>query len=280
MRTATLILLAAVMAGGAGGCGLQYAGDRDRFVSMSGGAGYDRGLVVCLSGAGGVCGEVGRISRGLVDGGVACAVESFEWSSGWVMADQADLAANKAKAAILARRIERYQDEYPDCPVHLIGVSAGTGLIVWALEDLGADRQVENVVLLGSSLSSRYDLAAALSHVGGRLYNHHSGADLVLGVLVPVAGTVDRGGGESGGLHGFRLPEGYDENRELYESRLSQVAWQAGDAAYGHGGDHLGGTSPAYVRHRIASVTWARHDGAEPAASDRATVVVATAERP
>jgi hypothetical protein len=41
--------------------------------------------------------------------------------------------------------------------------------------------------------------------------------------------------------------------------RLAEVGWQSSDAAYGHGGDHLGGTSPAYVRHRIATVTWGRH---------------------
>jgi len=278
MKAPAWVLIIAIGAGAAGGCGLQMAGDGGRFVNLTAGAGYDRGLVVCLSGAGAICGEVDRIRAGLAGGGVACAIESFEWSSGSVLADQVGMAANKAKAAGLARRIEKYQDDYPGCPVHLIGVSAGTGLVVWALEDLGPGRRVENVVLLASSLSSGYCLAGALARVGGRVYNHHSAADLVLGVLVAATGTVDRAGGDSGGLHGFRPPE--DDGGErlaLYRDRLAEVGWRPSDAACGHGGDHLGGTNPAYVRERIASLAWARPPGEQPPAREAAATAVAAA---
>jgi hypothetical protein len=50
-------------AAAAGGCGRVYKTEADRFVTLTAGKGYDRGMVVCLSGAGGVTGEVDRIRR-------------------------------------------------------------------------------------------------------------------------------------------------------------------------------------------------------------------------
>lgn len=259
MRTATCVCIV-VFCAAAAGCGQTEA---DRFVNVSGGAGYDQGLVVCLSGVGGMCGEVDHISRGLIDAGVPCAIEGYRWATGNVLADQMDLAANKAKARALARRIEEYEAEHPGRPVHLFGVSAGTGLVVWALEDLGPGCHVDNVFLIGSSLSSRYDLRDALSRVGGRLYNHYSAVDGVLGALVPATGTVDRAGGDAGGLHGFRPPRDGDG---LYGERMSQVAWKPADAKWGHDGGHLGGTQPAYVREYMAPLAWVRVPQAVPEA--------------
>jgi len=278
MGTTRWIPILVVCAAAAGGCGHAVQTNVDHFVNLTDGAGYDRGLVVCLSGAGGMTGEVDRVRQGLVDGGLSCAIETFEWSSGWVLGDQTDLAANKEKARRLARRIEKYRQEYPKRPVHLIGVSAGTGLIVWALEDLGPDYRVDNVFLIASSLSSQYDLGAALKNVNGRLYSCYSTADSVLAVLVPVTGTVDRNGGDSGGLHGFRPPvNADDQTKALYEAKLLQVAWEPKDRAYGHDGDHLGGTQPAFVRECVASVVCPPSPQEEPSNDAAAALVVAAA---
>jgi hypothetical protein len=82
---------------------------------------------------------------------------------------------------------------------------------------------------------------------------------MVLALGVPATGTVDRGGPVSGGLAGFKPhSEGDDEARILYESQLVQVGWESKDAAYGHLGDHLGGTQPAYIRQYVAALAWAR----------------------
>jgi len=248
-----LLVTCAAVTAGCGGAGTT------RFVNLSAGDGYDRGLIVCLSGAGGIAGEVDRLRQGLADAGQPCAVESFEWSSGMVLADQVDLAANRAKARVLARHIEAYRAQHPDCPVHLVSVSAGTGLAVWAVEDLSPQCPVDNVILIGSSLSEDYDLAPALKNIRGRLVNHFSPLDMILSVGVLLTGTVDRGGGISGGLHGFIIPTSAgEESLGLYDGRLEQVGWTSDDAALGHLGDHLGGTQPAFVRERIAPLTWAR----------------------
>lgn len=283
MRTARWLLVMVAFAAAAGGCGRVYKTEADRFVTLTAGKGYDRGMVVCLSGAGGVTGENDRIRRGLVEGGVECAIEAFEWSSGWILSDQMDITANKEKAGMLARRIERYNREYPGCPVHLIGVSAGTGLVVWAVEDLRLGRRVENVVLVASSLWKGYDLSAALQNVNGRIYNHCSSADMVLAIGVPLVGTVDRKNGISGGLHGFQTPEhATADTHVLYKAKLEQITWSSRDAAWGHIGDHLGGTRPGYVRERIAPLAWAKRPEMKVAAAQEApvTAVVVAQNQP
>jgi hypothetical protein len=273
-----LVFVACAAAGS--GCGGLYTSDADRFVNLTDGQGYDRGLVICLSGAGGITGEVGRIRQGLIEGGVQCAIESFEWSSGMVLVDQVDLDSNKTKARALACRIEAYGRDHPGCPVHMIGVSAGTGLIVWALEDLNSLDPVENVVLLGSSLGGTYNLKTALGHINGRLHNHYSGSDMVLGLLVRATGTVDRGDSDAGGLRGFRPPVmDNEETRTLYDEKLTQVAWTAEDASLGNLGDHLGGTNPTYVKARLAQLCTARTTEPPTETNEPPALSVAAADR-
>jgi pimeloyl-ACP methyl ester carboxylesterase len=214
---------------------------------------YDNGLIVCLSGAGGMMGESERLRDGLANGGVDRAIEIFSWSGGGVMEDQTDVEANRRKAAQLSRRIEDYRKSYPARPVHLVGVSAGTGLVVWALEALSDGVQATGAVLISSSLDTRYDLTRALGKVTDHIYSFNSVADTVLSLGVTWAGTVDRGGGLAGGLVGFSPADGAaEETRALYRDKLTQISWNPGDVFLGHLGDHLGATNPAFVKARIA----------------------------
>lgn len=238
-----LCLLAAVAAAATGCTSVNYTTPER----------YDRGLVVCLSGAGGFAGECDRIRDGLNGGGVDRAIEFFEWSRGDVLSDQTSVEANRRKAAELARHIEAYLAEHPGRPVHLVGVSAGTGVAVWALEELREGFQAEGAMLLASSLDARYNLANALNHVRDHLYSFNSVADTILSLGVTWAGTVDRGGGIAGGLVGFSPPENAsDADKALYKERLVQYSWWPGDMVLGHLGDHLGSTNPTFVRVRLA----------------------------
>jgi len=214
---------------------------------------YERGLVVCLSGAGGMTGECDRIRDGLNAGGVDRALEVFEWSQGGVLEDQASVELNRRKAAELARRIDTYLSEHRGRPVHLVGLSAGTGLVVWAMEALADDDKITGAILLSSSLDTKYDLTRALERVTDHLYAFTSVADTILSLGVTMAGTVDRGGTLAGGLVGFSPPDtAPEQTRTLYKERLTQIAWWPGDMLLGHMGDHLGPTNPAFVRARIA----------------------------
>jgi hypothetical protein len=151
-----------------------------------------------------------------------------------------------------ARRIETYCDDYPLRPVYLLGKSAGTGLIVWALEELRPEYHVDGAILIASSLHRDYDLTDALASTN-LLYSFHSSADTVLMFAAPLAGTVDRRCGRSGGLDGFVPPAQADPYaQDLYQCRPTQRRWKLSDIFDGHMGGHFGATNPAFVRKRIA----------------------------
>jgi pimeloyl-ACP methyl ester carboxylesterase len=245
-----LVLASALAAGCEGGGGFT-APDR-----------YDRGLVVCLSGAGGMMGECERIRDGLASGAVDRAIEIYQWSGGDVMADQTNIERNRHEAAQLARRVEAYMSEHRGQPVHLVGISAGTGIAVWTIEALSPEFKIEGVVLLASSLDTKYNLAKALARVNDRIYSFNSVADTVLSLGVTWAGTVDRGGGLAGGLVGFSPPDGLsDDDKKLYREKLVQISWWPGDMVLGHMGDHLGAANPNFVRVRIAPLIMEKNVG-------------------
>ena len=65
----------------------------------------------------------------------------------------------------MARKIREYSKRYPENRINIIALSAGTGVAVWACENLDSSSQIENLVLLGSSLSHDYDMSKALAHI-------------------------------------------------------------------------------------------------------------------
>jgi pimeloyl-ACP methyl ester carboxylesterase len=253
MKNLPVVILAAALMAGAAGC------TQVNYTHMNR---YEEGLVVCLSGAGGMMGETERLREGLNAAGVARAIEVFDWSAGGVLQDQTAVEANRRKAGRLARRIEDYKRSHGGRPVHLVGVSAGTGLVVWALEDLSEGCEATGAVLISSSLDTKYDLTKALTKVSDGLYSFNSVADTVLSLGVTWAGTVDRGGGIAGGLVGFSPPDGAsDQTKALYKAKLREISWWPGDVVLGHIGDHLGATNPAYVKAKIAPIVLGRQPG-------------------
>jgi len=259
MRTMANLLAVAAIAAIAAGCAKTNSTSPAR---------YEQGLVIVLGGAGGnMLGEGKRIQGSLASAGVNRAIEVFEWSQGDVLEDQVDMSRNRYKADELARRVEEYEARYPGRPVHLVGISAGTGLIVWALEDLPRGTKVTGAVLLASSLGSRYDLTAALGNVTDAIYSFSSVADAVLGIGVTMTGPVDRSEEMAGGFAGFSPPQGAPEStRQLYKEKLVQRPWWPGDIVLGNLGDHIGTTSPMFIRARVSPLVMG-HKGAEGEAS-------------
>src|SRR5262249_4650773 len=93
-------------------------------------------------------------------------VENFRWSLTLnPVVDQTFRIFARAGGARLAGVIQSQQREYPDAEVNLIGLSAGSGVAIWAVEDLKPPARVHNIVLLASSLSSKYDCRKALNNM-------------------------------------------------------------------------------------------------------------------
>ena len=153
--------------------------------------------------------------------------------------DQALRINARAGGAKLARWIEEYSDRYPDRPINLVGLSAGTGVSVWALEDLKPGYEVDNVILLASSLSHDYDMSKALKRVKGKVYNYFSSNDAVLQIPMKIFGTIDAKFGVDGagavGLH----------NRT---QKIVNKRWKAEYQRYGYYGGHTDATSPGFVK--------------------------------
>lgn len=189
-------------------------------------------------------GDLG-VREGLEAAGYQGQVASVLWTVGFNPAIDQRLGNARLAGLQLARTIESYCDQFPGRPVNLIGLSAGTGVAVWALEDLKSGYSVENVVLLGSSLWYRYDVSKALRRLKGHIYNYYSPRDPVLAGAMKVFGTIDGVFGEDGaGAVGLHSPGG--------SSRIINIRWEPGFKQYGNYGNHTDGTRAPFVEAYIS----------------------------
>jgi hypothetical protein len=215
--------------------------------------------VIYVDGAGGggvVIGLGFGVRTGLEAAGLGDEFEEFVWHThGGVAADQASsVAFKRGRARGLSRKVAAFTRRHPGRAVNLIGMSAGTAIVVFALESLPADVHVDTVVLLGSSVSADYDLTDALRRVDDRMFVFTSELDAVLGVVVPMSGTADREycGHCSAGLRGFHVPDRADQDTRALYRKVENVPWTAEFVLSGNFGDHLGVVSPAFVRNHVA----------------------------
>jgi pimeloyl-ACP methyl ester carboxylesterase len=224
------------------------------------------GITFYCPGAGNIdFGDQG-VRAGLEAAGYRGQVATVVWTVSFNPAiDQAVKINARAGAAQLARAIERYIDEYPGRPVNVVGLSAGTGVAVFALERLGPKYKVDNVVLLASSLSYDYDVGPALQRVKGRIYNYYSSKDAVLAGPMKVFGTIDgRFGVDGAGAVGLYAAKKND--------RVVNVRWRPDYQRYGYYGGHLDVTAPEFVRAELSShilASGAANAGAHATAASR-----------
>lgn len=217
------------------------------------------GDVYYLDGAGGdgLLANWGRgVKQGLTEAGFDGKFVEPHWETGFgVIADQvASDQFKRQKAGEVAAKIRKAKAEYPEAPITLMGLSAGTAVAIFTLEALPPDCQVDNVILLGCSVGDDYNLTKALSRVGGRLYVFTSDNDAVLNFAVPLAGTADREAGDipSAGLNGFSLPAGASPTTRRLYSKVTNVMWRSSFEKDGDWGGHTDTTKPRFVRQFIA----------------------------
>jgi pimeloyl-ACP methyl ester carboxylesterase len=205
----------------------------------------EHGITFYCPGAGNFdFGDVG-VREGLEAAGYQGQVAAVLWTVSFNPAIDQRLGNAKLGAIRLARTIEQYIDEYPGRSVNLIGLSAGTGVAIWALEDLAPGYRVDNVVLLGSSLWHRYDVGDALQHVNGTIYNYYSPQDVILAGPMKLFGTIDGVFGEDGaGAVGLQSPRGSD--------RIVNIEWEPTFERYGNYGNHTDGTRAPFVEAYIS----------------------------
>ena len=204
------------------------------------------GKTFYLDGAGNWGYGAADVPAGLMDAGYRGDVELFIWTMSFnPLVDQLNILGAKARASALTEKIKSYARAFPNNPINVIALSAGTGVATWAIEGLPSDVRIENLVLLGSSLSHDYDMSRALSHMDGRIYVYYSNLDTVL-ETVRVVGTIDgKRGVDSIGYVGLRPPRGAQD-------RVVNIGWNRSWMRLGWTGAHTDTTNRLFVSQEIS----------------------------
>ncbi len=186
------------------------------------------------------------VGEGLRRAGYRGDVEVFLWTTSLnPIIDQLNIIGARIRASQLAGKIEDYHRRYPDSKINIVALSAGTGVATWAIEDLSENVRVNNLVMLGSSLSHDYDIRQALKKMTGTIYVFHSPLDGVLPHTFLV-GTIDgQRGVEAAGMIGMDVPEGE-------EHRVINIGWTEDAKKFGWDGGHVDTTNPIFVANEIA----------------------------
>jgi hypothetical protein len=180
--------------------------------------------------------------QGLSDGGFKSREVVYDWTDHDPgLHALGARARNEIAAQNLANLIAEHVRTDPESPLAMTGHSGGCGLVVWTLEKLPQNMQVDNVLLMAPALSPQYDLSAALRHIRGHLYVFSSTRDtVVLYTGTRLFGTIDGVQTEAAGYSGFIRPPNGDA--EQYKKLIS-IPYNSDWEDLGNWGGHLGAMS-------------------------------------
>lgn len=253
---------------------LTLTGCLDLPANLKSPARYDYGMIYVLPGIEGRSTWNRDIAAGLGKGGVASAIEIYDWTiglpGGYYM-NLVDLERNREEAVRFAAKITEYQNQHPGRPVFLVGHSGGAGVAVLALEALPPDRRIDSAILLAAALSPEYNLAPALQRTAAGITSFYSEEDVgFLKVGTSAVGNIDRVYTEAAGAVGFRQPPDLSAaDAALYKTRLHQIKWNERlDEAYDADGSHLGWASPRFAESYLSQLI-RRREAARPLPATR-----------
>ena len=183
---------------------------------------------------------------GLEQAGYKGLVSNHHWSLTMNPAlDQTLRFIARGSGGVLAGGITDFLKKYPDADANIIALSAGTGVAIWAAEELKPPYKINNIILVGASLSSTYDVRKALSNMKGNIYVYYCSADPVLQGPVRVLGTIDGKFDDSCGLVGLRGPGSSG-------GRVRNIGWSSRYERLGWTGGHADCTNSRFVRAEIS----------------------------
>ena len=215
-----------------------------------------RGLVVVLPGIQSRSSITVDMVRGLVDGGVDCGIEIWDWTTGWWPLFVYHMNAtrrNRAVARRFAHRLALVRRTRPDIPVHLVGYSGGAGLALWILEQLPEDTPLTSAVLLAPAVSPHYDLRPALRRTRRGVWVCSSHLDyffLTFGTCV--VGNLDGPNTTSAGFAGFAGHGTGVRGDGGAHPQYRPIRYEATMAASGHLGGHFGWVNRLFAAERLA----------------------------
>lgn len=214
----TLLLVGLLLAASAGGC----INPKERF-----------GRTWYLDGAGNWGFGVLEVPIGLQKAGYRGQVSNHHWSITMNPAlDQTLRFLARGAGRNLGRKITAYLKRNPNADANIIALSAGTGVGIWAIESVKPPYKVNNFIMLGSSLSSKYNMRKALKHMKGNIYVYYARNDPILSGPVRAIGTIDGTFDDPAGLVGLRGPG-------VKSGRIKNISCKPKYAALGWTGGHV-----------------------------------------
>lgn len=210
----------------------------------------DQLVVLHLPGIGGHLRIDDMLILGLQQGKITGPAEIYDWTHGNPgVPALAGIERNRAEARRISQHILELTRVDKDRRMILTSHSGGTGMAIWALEDLPDDVSIDTLLMVASAISPEYDLSKALKHVRGHAYALNSTYDWVLGLGTRGFGTIDRLQSPSAGYAGFVMPAGADAAQY---AKLVQIQYDPGWFVLGNLGNHIGAMNPLFARTMIA----------------------------
>ncbi len=248
MKTAVHILIGCLVASVATGC----SNPREQF-----------GRTWYLDGAGNWGFGAMDVPVGLEQAGYRGFVSNHRWSLTFNPAlDQTLRFLAKGQGASLGNQITDYLERHPGAEANLIALSAGTGVAMWAIENVKPPHKVNNYVMVGSSISSRYDVRKALKNMKGNIVVYYSSRDPVLQGPVRALGTIDGTFDDSAGLVGLR-------GAGTKGGRIKNIPWNAKFVRLGWTGGHADCVNKRFVKGELKR--WIVPGGARPRPANRSS---------
>src|SRR5262245_28132283 len=157
------------------------------------------GIAFVANGSGGDADLTEGLNEALRGARLPFAVDTTVWTLGLGAArDHVATERHVDAGALMAGKVACFRKAYPDRIVILIGHSAGTDVILRAAECL-PENTVHRIILLAPSVSSCYDLRAALRSSRSGIDSYWSTEDGVLALAEDMLGTADGQHGPTAG---------------------------------------------------------------------------------
>ncbi|MEK6643776.1 MAG: hypothetical protein AABZ08_07685 [Planctomycetota bacterium] len=183
---------------------------------------------------------------GLEQAGYKGLVSNHHWSLTFNPAlDQTLRFIARGSGGVLAGGIQDFLKRHPDADANIMALSAGTGVAMWAVEDLKPPAKVNNLILVGASISSSYDVRKALANMKGNIYVYYAASDPVLQGPVRLLGTIDGKFDDAAGLVGLRGPGASG-------GRVRNIGWSSKYQSLGWTGGHADCTNSRFVKVEIS----------------------------
>ena len=112
---------------------------------------------------------------------------------------------------------------------------------MWAIENVKPPHKINNYIMVGSSLSSRYNARKALKNMKGSIIVYYSSRDPVLQGPVRALGTIDGTFDDSAGLVGLR-------GTGSEGGRIKNIAWNPKFVRLGWTGGHADCVNRRFVK--------------------------------